>query len=66
LLRKKKKITPTIPPAVVESQVCMKLRPILNDKAGANRNLMLLTRNTINIFKNPDKVKLICIKTYNL
>jgi hypothetical protein len=29
-----------------------------NDKAGAIRNLMLLTKKTISIFKNPDKIEL--------
>lgn len=43
-----------MPPAVVDSQVCRKLSPMPNDMAGANRNLMLLTTKTINIFKNPD------------
>ncbi len=49
-------ITPTMPPAVVDSQVCTKLRPMPNDRAGAIRNLMLLTKKTINILMNPDKV----------
>lgn len=31
------------------------------DNAGANKNLMLLTRNTISILKNPDKIKLFYI-----
>jgi hypothetical protein len=48
--------TPEIPPAVVESKVWMKFKPMLKPNAGAIRNLMLLTAKTINIFKNPDKV----------
>lgn len=66
LLRKKKTKTPTIPPEVVERNVCMKLRPMLNDKAGAKRNLMLLTAKMNNIFKNPDKAKMFpCITLRN-
>jgi len=30
-----------------------------NDRAGAIRNLMLLTANTINILRNPDKIFLV-------
>jgi hypothetical protein len=55
---KKKTTTPAIPPAVVDNQVCRKFSPIPNDIAGANRNLILLTSNTITILKNPDKVLL--------
>lgn len=58
---KKNITTPTIPPAVVERRVCIKLSPIPNDKAGASRNLIVLTANTINIFINPDKSKSICL-----
>jgi hypothetical protein len=54
-LKKKNTTTPTIPPAVVDSSVWMKLRPILKANAGANKNLILLTANTISILKNPDK-----------
>jgi len=53
-----------MPPAVVESQVCIKFNPNPNEIAGANRNLMLLTKKTINILRNPDTTKPICIKTY--
>jgi len=31
---------------------------MLKERAGANKNLMLLTRMTITILRNPDKVKL--------
>lgn len=52
-------ITPVIPPEVVERKVCRKLSPILNERAGAIKNLILLTANTISIFRNPDTVQMV-------
>jgi len=58
-LRKKNTTTPKIPPAEVDNHVSIKVNPNPKDRAGAIRNLILLTANTIIIFTNPDKVQML-------